>query len=689
MTQTYNDIEHKGGLTHLRVRPEMYVGSCQENSYTSALMNLLREVVGNSADEFANGHATDIWIELTQDQNRISVLDNGRGIPFGLTVIDNPFVEGQKIEIDKLELATSIPNTGAKYQKGEGKAFVFSIGLNGIGVKAVNALSDEFHVSVYRPEGARYLSYRKGVSDTPICEIPFRYLPHQHESPPSAPVLMKSGTEVCWIPDLTIIPFIYSVSHISRFLKETAYLNAGLRIHFTLIEGDNRSYTQLYEPDGIHAFLRDQLGKEKPLMLFDALSETDPNTGNQYEIALAITEGSGESFHPFVNGSSIESVSTPVVALRQSFARALATFVKDHYTLPKKYTKIDLRPEDFRSGLMAIIKILHINPSFDSQTKTKLTNTDIATFIATTLPNAILAQLLSHPTEAARVVSQVLVQAEARIAAQKAREQITKAPKKACEDVAVSLNIYTAPLTHDPSINSLYLFEGESASGSLVKAAKARDPLTGKLYKERIGILALKGVVLNTLELDITRALKNTELATLIRVSGLNPKDPDDLSGLNFRDFIIATDEDAGGALISTLLITFFLTLFPEIIRQGRLYRVRTPLFELIDLKTRDRKFIYSDEDKDTRISQMGYHPSQVNITYTLKRNKGLGEQSDPCKMTLVENPRLTQILYPDVEEMRKLFLVFSGKDYVQHRRELIFSRPFHNRIAFSAFPIL
>jgi len=638
----------------------MYVGSTQENSYTSALMNLLREVVGNAADEYANGHATDIWVRFVPETNTLTVRDNGRGIPFGPTTIPNPYVEGQLVDIDKLELATGVPNTGAKYEKGDGKSFKFSIGMNGIGLKATNALSSEFAVTVHRAEGSRSIMFAQGKLTSPVAEV--------------AGDAGQTGTIVQWTPDQTLLPFQYNPAHLKRYLKEVAYLNAGLKVHFTSSTAGAEATELYHEPDGIFAYLRDLLGKDTPLMVFSPLTGTDTETGNRYEIALAVNEGAGEAFYPFVNGSLIESASTPVVALRQSFARTLAGYVKDHVTLPKKYAKLELKPEDFRSGLTAVIKVLHVDPSFDSQTKTKLTNTDVATLINTTLPNALLAQLLSTPAAAEKIVAQAITQAEARIAAQKARDAITKNATRTREDINVSLNIYTAPLSHNPEQNVLYMFEGESASGSLVKAAKARDPETGKLYKDRIGILALKGMVLNVLELDMARALKNTELATLIRVSGLNPQQPDDLSNLNFRDFYITTDMDAGGAHISILLATFFLTLFPEVIRQGRLARVVTPLFELTDLKTKAVHFIYPDEEKDAAIARLGYKPEEVNKRYTLKRNKGLGELSDAAKMTLVESPRLQRYQLDDLTMMQQLFQIFSAKDAVEHRRELIFS---------------
>ncbi|MBF0527476.1 MAG: hypothetical protein HQK56_20535 [Deltaproteobacteria bacterium] len=424
---------------------------------------------------------------------------------------------------------------------------------------------------------------------------------------------------------------------------------------------------------GISDYLDSQLDHREVITRFPIL--IGEGEGNSYEIALAVlSSSSGESFHSYVNGVRIEDSSTPVVALRQSFARAIRQYLQDHAILSKKDQLIKVETSDIRSGLISILKLLHKNPSFSSQEKSKLINTDISELINQTLPQKILAFLLTQPGYADKIVQQALLQAKARIAAAKARQATLNKPNgPSTSSLNYSYDVYTPPLSKDKSLNSLYLFEGQSASGTLVKAGKLRDATSGKLYKEHVGILALRGIPLNSLELELSRVVKNTEFATLIDVAGLNMNDPKDLSGLNFRDFIIATDEDAGGKHCASLLITFFLAHFPEVIRQGKLYRVETPFFIVQNQKSKDLHYIYSDENEEDKIKEFGYDPKDAGKLYTVTRIKGLGEIPDHSIHTLVREPRLVQIKYDDISEMLNLYYIFSGKNFVPERKKLIF----------------
>ncbi len=657
MTVAYDTITHKAGLEHVRSRPGMYVGDYLGNDYSSALMNMLREVVGNSVDEFANGHATLIKVGLNTTTNSITVGDNGRGIPFGPTTYTDA-VTKQSFPIDKLHLATGVANTGAKYDKGDEKSFKFAIGMNGIGIKAVNALSDLFQVTSKRVDGIATIGYERGEPLSPVEQLAT-----------TAAVETPTGTSIRWKPDQTILKHKYDLAQIKRYLHEVAYLNAGLRIELVVDDGQTATY---HEPNGLNA-LAAKLVADQPLMVDFPLFTGEEEKGSKFEIILKVLEGSSEITHAFVNGSAIEIASAPVAAARQAFGRAMMQLWKDYPNKAKKHDKLEIRPDDLRSGLLAIVKILHVDPAFDSQTKTKLVNTDIATTIQAQLPNLIKAHMLADPKAADRVFAQAIKMAEARAAAEKARNAVLKNSKVLNDTAPISLDIYTPPLKKNPGTNVLYMFEGQSASGSLIKAAKSRDPDTGQLYKDNVGVLALKGNVLNALETDLTKALANVELATFVKISGLDPANPSDLSKLNFDKFIIATDMDAGGAHICTLLVSFFLAHFPKVITEGKLFRVITPFFEVTDLKTKVKHFIYPDEDREVGVQRLGYKPEEVNKRYTIKRNKGLGEMSDEGNLTLVRQPRLQSFQTTDLETMLKLYTVFSGKDAVEARRDLIF----------------
>jgi DNA gyrase/topoisomerase IV subunit B len=638
----------------------MYVGDYHGNEYNSAPMNLLREVVGNCLDEFMNGHVTTIHVHYDVASNKMRVRDDGRGIPYGTTTYTDP-VSKTEIEIDKLYLATGVANTGGKYDKGDGKSFKFAIGMNGIGIKAVNALSERFRVWSNRGEQRfAVVSYSKGELIEDIRFIT------------DCAGLDMRGTTVEWELDQTILPFQYNLEHVKKYLHEVAYLNAGVFVELA-VEDRGVKITQFHEPTGLVALAAKLTEGYDVIVNFPPLHGQDEK-GSKFEVNLKVLDSPTEITLGFVNGSSIESGSLPVARVRQAYAQALQQRWKE-VPKSKKDSAVDIRPDDLRSGLVAIVKILHVDPSFDSQSKTKLTNPDIASAIYAQLPALIQSHLLANPHEEQSVMSLALKAAHARLAAQKAREAVYKQSAAMRDTSPVSFHIYTPPLKDDPDNNALYMFEGQSASGALVTAAKNLNPATGQPYKNHVGILALRGSVLNTLEQDMEKALANKELATLIKVSGLNPVDPSDLSKLKFKKFIITTDMDPGGAHICTLLVSFFLAHFPEIIRQGMLYRVITPLFEVTNLKTKQLHFIYHDEDRRAALETLGFRAEDSGKTYTIKRNKGLGEGSPQAMLTLVENPRLVSFQTDDIGELHQLYHIFSGKKEVETRRNLIFER--------------
>jgi len=647
---TYDDIQSLTQREQVRIRPGMWVGNVQDNGFNDAVMNMVREVIGNSTDEFMNGNATNITILLDTKTNTLTIEDDGRGVPFSMN---------EKEGVSNLEVAASFPNSGAKYDKGEGQAFKFSIGLNGVGLKCVNFLSKTLEIESFRDSQIAYIKFETGlkVDDVTIKELKTN----------------KSGTTVRFTPDDSIIPFEFNAADINRLCQEIAYLNGGLKVRFCA-GGKDFLY---HEPKGIVSYLEDITKNKRTSVNFPILKGTTPE-GNTFKIAMKVMDSSAEAYYPYVNGNMIEVSSTPVVAIRQAFARAVSKYINEFAQLKKKDQKVDIQTGDIRSVIFALIKILHTDPAFDAQTKTKLINTDIAKFIGESVPDSILAFLLENPRRAAIIVRQALTQARARVAAAQARKKVIHREKKAFSDMNISLDQFTPPLSKEPWKNRLYLFEGLSASGSLTQAAKNKDA-NGELYKKHIGILALKGITLNCLELPIERAMKNSELATIVEVAGLNINDPDNLTGLNFNEFVIATDGDAGGDQICSLLTIFFLTYFPEVIRQGKLCRVITPLYEITDKKNRKHHFIYPDEDRERRVVELGFKPEDINKTYTQKRNKGLGEMSKKSNMTLVENPRFQYIKHENIEELKELFFVFSGKKKVSERKDLIFKLGLEN----------
>lgn len=661
MSSSYGDVKVQKGLSIARERPGQFCGNYLENDYDCALVNLFREIFSNSNDEWmAHFFSEGISVKFCKATNRITVIDRGRGMPHHIHAEEG---------VSNIHLCVGVMYAGGKYNKDENSTYQFSQGLNGVGSSVTNALSDDFFVSsVCRSSDGKTTKasarYSKGV----LVEM-------------NNPVVVfdqPTGTTVSYVLDKTILPFDYQTEHLNRFCSEMAYLYEGLRVSLEIYETEDSSpeIFKYYEPNGIETFRKKLSSGIRALAEFPIITGTDPK-GNRYEISLAVLDSPAEEYVSFVNGCAIEVASAPVVASRQALAKAILQYIEEQATLTAKQKKLSITTADVRSGVACVIKLLHLDPAFHSQTKTKLINTDISQFIGTDFKDKLYAELLNSPSAAQSILEQILAQVEARDEAEKARQRSlskSKTTRKAPEEGGISYDIYTPPLEDNPDINDLYLFEGKSAAEALRDPLKLINPETGKMFKFNVAILALKGISLNTLEIKLSDSLKNAEIATLYGVSGLDREAPEDLSNLNFRRFIIATDEDSGGRHISTLLTTFFATHFPEVIRQGRLFRVHTPFYEILNTKTKELHFVYHDEDLEERIRSFGLDPNDVNKTFTRKRIKGLGELGVVAKKTLVLNPRLVPLQYDDIDKLRALCYMFSGSDFVDQRREYIFS---------------
>jgi len=640
----------------------MTIGDVNSSDYGSGMMHLVRETVGNSVDEFLADHATSIHIQLDTQQNSIVVVDDGRGIP----------LTPHKTEkgLTNFEVAISHINTGAKYDKGDGKAFHFALGAHGHGAKAVCFLARDYKAATWRDGRYGEIAFAEGLKAHNLRAQPLG----DAETTPS-------GTRIAFVPDPAIFGELrYNPKHLQRYCAETAQLNAGLKVHLTVKTSgnDEPEQTTFLSPRGIEELL-DNTTRDRPLLCRFPLIAGETPEGNRYEVALALLDDQGEVAKAFVNGGAIETSSAPVVATRQALAKSLKKYIDDHAKLPARYKNTPIRPEDARAGSSIVVKILHKNPQFDSQTKTKMVNPDMGSHMGDALAAAIYRTLLAEPATADAAVKKILHAVDLRVAAERARKQVAAKRKGGSgRDVpSVSLDIYTPPLVDDPETNRLYLTEGQSAAGSLIRAAKNKNPRTGFLYKRHLGILTLKGIPLNALEVTMARVMQNTELATLIEVAGLNPKEPDDLSGLRFKDFVIASDADPAGAHIQVLLTNFFAAHFPQVLRENRLHRVLTPFFEVKVKKPPATHFIYENEKKQDGLVRIGLGDAQQGKDYTIKRVKGLAELSEKAGMTLIEPPLLSSICPKPslVPVLLEALNVYSGRAKVKERRGLIFSQ--------------
>lgn len=540
-------VQTVDALTHIRMRSGMYIGRLGDGSHIDdGIYILLKEVVDNSIDEFIMRHGSRVMISYDPMNASISVRDFGRGIPLG-KVID----------------CVSQINTGAKYND---DVFQFSVGLNGVGLKAVNALSSHFVVKSTRDGKAFEARFSKGV------------LQSKKESRSSE----ENGTYIEFIPDTEIFKkYTYLEEFIRKRLWHYAYLNTGL--------------TLFYNGEAIQSEhgLLDLLNAE---VTDDRLYEPLHYRGEKLEFAFLHTQNYGESYFSFVNGQYTADGGTHLSAFREGILKGVNEFAKKNF-----------QGVDVREGIVGCILVKVQDPIFESQTKNKLSNTEIRTPIMQEVKEAVQQLLYKHPEVANKLVERIVFN-------EKLRKELAAVKKEAKEkQKKISFKI---PKLRDCKFHyneeSLYseetmifLTEGESASASIVSS---RDPLTQAIF-------SLRGKPLNVHGLKMDQLYKNEEMFNLM--SALNIED--DLEGLRYNKVILATDADVDGMHIRNLLTTFFLTYFEGLVVSGHLYVLETPLF-----KVRNKEktlYCYSEEEKGQAVKALG---KNIEIT----RFKGLGEIS-------------------------------------------------------------
>lgn len=597
---TYNEdnIRSLDWKEHIRLRPGMYIGKLGDGSTADdGIYVLLKEVIDNCIDEYVMGYGK--TIEISIKDKVVKVRDFGRGIPLG-KVVD----------------CVSRINTGGKY---DSRAFKKSVGLNGVGTKAVNALSDFFEVESVRDGKVKRAEFEKGnlVTDGEIEESSKR-----------------RGTKVTFVPDATIFTnFTFKLEHIERLLWNYAYLNTGLTIIFN---------GEKYHSDhGLKDLLEANLGStELNYPIIHLL-------GEDIEVALTHTNAYGEDYYSFVNGQYTTQGGTHQGAFREALVRVLRDFYQ------KDYDAVDVR-----SGVVGSISVKVVEPVFESQTKTKLGSTEvepdgtsIRSFIFDFLKRELDNFLHKNPTVAEAIQKRILQSEKERkdLAGIKklARERAKKANlhNKKLRDCRVHFND-----KHDRvEETTLFITEGDSASGSITKA---RDVNTQAVF-------SLKGKPLNSYGLTKKVVYENEEFNLL--QAALNIEDG--IENLRYNQVVIATDADVDGMHIRLLLITFFLQFFPELVKRGHLFVLQTPLFRVRNKK--DTYYCYSDEEKQEAVKAVGKNPE-------ITRFKGLGEISpDEFQHFIGESIRLDPVVIGKDYSIEKLLGFFMGKN-TPDRQEFI-----------------
>jgi len=549
MTKEYNEstIQTLDALAHIRLRSGMYIGRLGDGSNPDdGIYIMAKEVLDNSVDEFIMNHGNEIIVEIDEESGKVSVRDFGRGIPLG-----------------KMIDCVSQINTGAKYND---DVFQFSVGLNGVGTKAVNALSSHFLVRSYRDGLYAEAQFSRG----------------QLLSKMEGKTHQQNGTYIEFIPDLEIFKkYRFQKEYLLKRMWHYAYLNTGLSLIFN---GE-----KIYSKDGLLDLLRSEVTE-------DRLYEPLHFRSKMLEFAFLHTGSYGECYFSFVNGQYTSDGGTHLSAFREGILKGVNEFSKKNF-----------QGVDVREGIVGTLLIKIKDPIFESQTKNKLGNTDIRSSVVQEVKDAVVELLHKNPQTANKIIERTLFN-------EKLRKELS-AVKKEAKEKQKKISFKIPKLRdcryhyHDGSAKGddtmIFITEGDSASASIVAA---RDPLTQAIF-------SLRGKPLNVHGMKLDQLYKNEEMFNLM--SALNIED--DIENLRYQKVVLATDADVDGMHIRNLLITFFLTYFEGLVVNGHLHILETPLFKV---RNKEKTFYcYSEEEKDWAIKQL---KKGVEIT----RFKGLGEIS-------------------------------------------------------------
>jgi DNA gyrase subunit B len=634
-----SNIQVLEGIEHVRKRPSMYIGDVGERG----LHHLVYEVVDNSIDEAMAGHCDTIEVTIHHD-NSVSVKDNGRGIPTDIHTKEN---------LSALELVMTRLGAGGKFDK---DTYKVSGGLHGVGVSVVNAVSANCEVRVFRNGKIHEQAYKKGVALSPIQIIGETTI---------------RGTETRFWPDTEIFSSTeFKFDSLASRLRELAYLNAGLRITITdereLVKGEANEKAKdakylrksFYSEGGLREFVKfldnnRQAIHEEPIYL----SGIDKEETTPVEIAMQYNSSYSENIHSYVNNINTHEGGTHISGFKTALTRTLRTYAEREGLLKK--VKFALSGDDFREGLTAVISVKVPEPQFEGQTKTKLGNSDVAGIVSGIVGQQLSDYLEENPSVAKRILSKVLIAAEARHAAKKAREAVQRKTATIGGGLPGKLAACTS---RKPEECELYLVEGDSAGGS---AKQARD-------RKNQAILPLRGKILNVEKAHPSRIYENEEIKNIILALGITGVGQDEelnLDKLRYHKLIIMTDADVDGSHIRTLLLTLFYRNLLPLIEQGYVYIAQPPLYLI--RRGKEARYCFTEDDRKLVIEELaGGEEGKVHI----QRYKGLGEMNPEqlWETTMDEERRtLQQVSIENAADADHLFSTLMGDD-VAPRREFI-----------------
>ena len=640
-----DSIQVLEGLEAVRKRPAMYIGDIG----VKGLHHLVYEVVDNSIDEALAGHCKNIIVTIHED-NSISVEDDGRGIPTGIHA-----KEGRSA----LEVVMTVLHAGGKFDKGSYKV---SGGLHGVGVSCVNALSSKLHVTVRRDGKIFEQEYRIGAPQYPVREIGAS---DQH------------GTTVHFWPDETIFTTTtYTKDILEGRLRELSFLNRGIIITLNDIrekdDDTGLTYTKVFFSEGgISEFvemLDKNAGRAPLLPTVVYVDGYDEKTNVAVEVAVVYNDSYAEHIYSYVNNINTIEGGTHVAGFRRALTRVFKSY-GDKQNLFEK-AKVTIEGDDFREGLSVVISVKVPEPQFEGQTKTKLGNSEVAGVVDTTVSRALEIYLEENPKEAKNIINKVILAAQARAAAKKARELVQRKSVLSGGGLPGKLADCSE---RDPEKCELYLVEGDSAGGT---AKQGRD----RSYQ---AILPLRGKILNVEKAMEHKIYENEEIRNMYTALGVTVGTPEDpkalnISKLRYHKLIIMTDADVDGSHIATLILTFIYRYMKEMVEQGYVYIAQPPLY--LVKKGKEQAYAYNEEQRKQTVARLGgANPDSVNI----QRYKGLGEMNSEQLWETTMNPAtrtLKQVTIDSAAEADRVFSMLMG-DEVAPRRVFIESHAKYARI--------
>ncbi len=619
------------GLEAVRKRPAMYIGDVGQKG----LHHLVYEVTDNSIDEALAGHCKNIHVTINEN-NSITVLDDGRGIPTGLH---------EKEKKSALEVVMTVLHAGGKFDK---DSYKVSGGLHGVGVSCVNALSQHLKVTVYRENKIFCQEYEKGVPLYPVKQI------GETE---------KRGTEVTFLPDSSIFVdtnYVYDI--LSSRMRELSFLNKGISISITdkRTKDENNNYLTdtFFSEGGLKEFVK-YLDATRDSLMENVMYMEGEKNGIPVEVAMQYNTTYSENLHSYVNNINTHEGGTHLSGFRRALTRTLKSFIEKTGVLSKE--KITISGDDFREGLTAVVSVKVMEPQFEGQTKTKLGNSEVMGPVDQLVGEMLFNYLEENPREAKSIIQKVVLAAKARQAARKARELVQRKTVMSSTGLPGKLSDCSES---DPNLCEIFLVEGDSAGGT---AKQGRD----RAFQ---AILPLRGKILNVEKAMPYRVFENEEIKNMFTALGVSVGTEEDERALNleklrYHKIVIMCDADVDGSHIATLILTFFFRYMKELVESGYVYIATPPLY--LVKKGSTQKYCWDDKERDDTVENLR---AGKDIKVNIQRYKGLGEMNASQLWDTTMNPEnrtLRQVTIQNAAEADRVFSMLMGDD-VPPRRAFI-----------------